>query len=91
MQRYFVQLSYNGGAYHGWQIQPSGISVQEVLNKAFSTILRKPDFSLTGAGRTDAGYRRRKRGRFTESTGRINTADGLFALHKSKVCVQFSC
>lgn len=55
MQRYFVQLSYNGGAYHGWQIQPSGISVQEVLNKAFSTILRKSDFSLTGAGRTDAG------------------------------------
>ncbi len=55
MQRYFVQLSYNGGAYHGWQIQPSGISVQEVLNKAFATILRQPDFSLTGAGRTDAG------------------------------------
>ncbi|MBO4332871.1 MAG: tRNA pseudouridine(38-40) synthase TruA [Paludibacteraceae bacterium] len=55
MQRYFVQLSYNGGAYHGWQIQPSGITVQEELNKAFATILRNPDISLTGAGRTDAG------------------------------------
>lgn len=55
MQRYFVQLSYNGTGYHGWQIQPSGISVQEVLQKAFSTILRIPDFSIVGAGRTDAG------------------------------------
>ncbi len=55
MQRYFVQLSYNGGAYHGWQIQPSGITVQEELNKTFATILRNPDISLTGAGRTDAG------------------------------------
>lgn len=55
MQRYFVQLSYNGGAYHGWQIQPSGITVQKELNKAFATILRNPDISLTGAGRTDAG------------------------------------
>ena len=55
MQRYFVQLSYNGGAYHDWQIQPSGITVQEELNKAFATILRNPDISLTGAGRTDAG------------------------------------
>ena len=55
MQRYFVQLSYNGGVYHGWQIQPSGITVQEELNKAFATILRNPDISLTGAGRTDAG------------------------------------
>ena len=55
MQRYFVQLSYNGGAYHGWQIQPSGITVPEELNKAFATILRNPDISLTGAGRTDAG------------------------------------
>lgn len=55
MQRYFVQLSYNGTNYHGWQIQPSGISVQEVLQHAFSTILRIPDFQIVGAGRTDAG------------------------------------
>ncbi len=54
MQRYFIQLSYNGAAYHGWQIQPSGISVQEVLNAALSRILRT-DINVTGAGRTDAG------------------------------------
>lgn len=52
--RYFMYLSYDGSNYHGWQIQPNGISVQECLNKALSTILRK-SIEVTGAGRTDAG------------------------------------
>lgn len=51
--RYFIYLSYDGARYHGWQIQPNGISVQEVLNKALSTLLREPA-EVTGAGRTDA-------------------------------------
>ena len=42
MCRYFIYLSYDGTNYHGWQIQPNGISVQEVLMKALSTFLRKP-------------------------------------------------
>lgn len=54
MQRYFVQLAYNGTAYHGWQIQPNAMTVQESLNKAFSTILRE-EINLVGAGRTDTG------------------------------------
>ncbi len=53
-QRYFIYFSYNGAAYVGWQIQPNGISVQEVMQKAFSTILRT-DIELVAAGRTDAG------------------------------------
>ena len=52
--RFFIYLSYDGAQYHGWQIQPNGISVQEVLNKALSTLLREP-IEVTGAGRTDAG------------------------------------
>ncbi len=52
--RYFIYLSYDGARYHGWQIQPNGISVQEVLNKALSTLLHEP-IEVTGAGRTDAG------------------------------------
>ncbi|MCR5076995.1 MAG: tRNA pseudouridine(38-40) synthase TruA [Prevotella sp.] len=54
MQRYFITLSYDGTAYHGWQVQPNGISVQEVLERALSTLLREP-VAVTGAGRTDAG------------------------------------
>ncbi len=53
-QRFFIELSYNGTRYHGWQIQPNAISVQEVLNKALSTVLRQPVETL-GCGRTDTG------------------------------------
>ncbi|WP_418511781.1 tRNA pseudouridine(38-40) synthase TruA [Corallibacter sp.] len=52
--RYFIKLSYNGKAYHGWQNQPNAISVQEVLEKALSTLLQQP-IAIVGAGRTDAG------------------------------------
>ena len=54
MQRYFIQLSYDGTNYHGWQIQPNGITVQEVLEKVLSTLARE-EISVTGAGRTDTG------------------------------------
>mgnify|MGYP000093610027 FL=1 len=53
-KRYFIYLSYKGTAYHGWQTQPNGISVQEVLGKAISTVLRT-DIEIIGAGRTDTG------------------------------------
>ncbi|SDE47019.1 tRNA pseudouridine38-40 synthase [Mucilaginibacter pineti] len=53
-QRYFIELAYDGGSYHGWQIQPNAVSVQEVLNKALATILRQP-IETIGCGRTDTG------------------------------------
>ena len=52
--RYFIKLAYNGTPYHGWQIQPEAISVQEKLNDAISTIFRKK-IEVVGAGRTDTG------------------------------------
>lgn len=58
MQRYFIYLSYDGTAYHGWQVQPNGISVQEEMQKALSTLLRQ-DIEIVGAGRTDAGVHAR--------------------------------
>ena len=54
VQRYFIYLAYDGTNYHGWQIQPNGISVQECLVKALSTFLRC-EIEVVGAGRTDAG------------------------------------
>lgn len=52
--RYFIYLSYDGTRYHGWQVQPNGISVQGELNRCLSALLRE-EISTTGAGRTDAG------------------------------------
>lgn len=52
--RFFIYFSYDGTRYHGWQIQPNAISVQECLNKALTTLLRE-DIETLGAGRTDSG------------------------------------
>lgn len=54
MNRYFLQLAYNGANYHGWQIQPNANSVQAELEKALSTLLRE-SVDVVGAGRTDTG------------------------------------
>jgi tRNA pseudouridine38-40 synthase len=52
--RYFIELSYNGKNYHGWQIQPDVISVQQKVNNALSIMLQQ-DINVVGAGRTDTG------------------------------------
>ncbi|MFD2865623.1 tRNA pseudouridine(38-40) synthase TruA [Mucilaginibacter antarcticus] len=52
--RYFIELSYDGKNYHGWQTQPNATAVQQVLDKALSTVLRQLIETL-GCGRTDTG------------------------------------
>ncbi len=52
--RYFIELSYKGTNYHGWQVQNNALSVQGELQGALSAILRQ-DITVTGAGRTDTG------------------------------------
>ena len=52
--RYFIALSYNGKAYHGWQIQPNAITVQQTIENALSKLLGE-SLSIVGAGRTDTG------------------------------------
>jgi len=52
--RYFIEFSYNGKKYHGWQMQPEAISIQEKLNNALSTIFSQK-IEVVGAGRTDTG------------------------------------
>ena len=53
--RFFIQLSYNGTNYHGWQIQPNATSVQERLTQALSVVLSDKNIQIMGAGRTDTG------------------------------------
>ena len=57
--RYFVEFSYDGKAYHGWQRQPNAISVQQTLEEAMTTQIRAT-VQLAGAGRTDAGVHARQ-------------------------------
>lgn len=54
MKRIMLVVAYDGTNYHGWQIQPNAISIEEVLNKHLSDLLKEP-ITVIGASRTDAG------------------------------------
>lgn len=53
--RYFLELAYDGTNYHGWQLQPNAVSVQEVVTDALRKLTRDEQLSVMGAGRTDTG------------------------------------
>jgi tRNA pseudouridine38-40 synthase len=52
--RYFIFISYRGTSYHGWQIQPNSVTIQQTLEEALSVVLNEK-ISTIGAGRTDTG------------------------------------
>ena len=52
--RYFIELAYNGQAYHGWQIQPGDSTVQETIEEALGKLLGDK-IPVVGCGRTDTG------------------------------------
>jgi tRNA pseudouridine38-40 synthase len=54
MNRYFIEISFKGTNYHGWQNQPNARSVQSEIERTLSTLVRTP-IKITGAGRTDTG------------------------------------
>lgn len=81
MQRYFINLSFDGKRYHGWQIQPNGISVQEELQRALSLILRS-DTEVTGAGRTDAGVHARTMIAHFDSNESIDSTQLAYRLNR---------
>jgi tRNA pseudouridine38-40 synthase len=78
--RYFIQLSYNGSTYHGWQNQPNAVSVQEVLEKGLTTLLNQ-EISIMGAGRTDAGVHATEMFAHFETDGFFNSNDLIFKLN----------
>ncbi len=57
--RYFVELAYDGTNYHGWQMQPNAISIQQVLQEQFSVLFQQK-IAITGCGRTDTGVHARQ-------------------------------
>ena len=52
--RILLKVAYDGTAYHGWQSQNNGITIEETLNKAISDLCSE-EISVIGASRTDAG------------------------------------
>lgn len=58
MKRMLLTISYDGTAYHGWQVQPNGITIQQTLQDCVEKLLKKR-VSITGCSRTDAGVHAR--------------------------------
>lgn len=54
MARYFIEVSYKGTRYSGFQVQENAVTIQSEVEKAFQTLHRLP-VQLTGSSRTDAG------------------------------------
>ena len=54
MKRVKLVVAYDGTNYHGWQVQDNGITIEEVLNRTISELVRE-DIKVIGASRTDAG------------------------------------
>ena len=79
--RYFITFSYDGTAYHGWQIQPHSVSVQEEIQKVLSTLLRRP-MEVVGAGRTDTGVHARKMFAHFDSEYELECPQLVYKLNK---------
>lgn len=70
--RYFIRLSYDGTRFCGWQRQPNGPSVQQMLEEALATVLRAPT-PVVGAGRTDAGVHAQCMWAHFDAAGEVDT------------------
>jgi len=84
-QRFFIEISYDGTNYHGWQLQPNAVGVQEVLNKALSTVLRE-DIETLGCGRTDTGVHAKQF--FVHFDARESMVDGRWSMEKKNSLVR---
>ena len=54
MKRVKLIVAYDGTNYCGWQVQPNGITIEQVLNENLSKLLGE-EITVTGASRTDSG------------------------------------
>lgn len=81
MQRYFLYFKYDGTAYHGWQSQPNGNTVQDELQRALSTLLRG-EVQVTGAGRTDTGVHARMMVAHFDIDGELDCPQMVYKLNR---------
>ena len=80
-QRYFIELAYDGTAYHGWQRQPQCTTVQEVLEEGLSKMLRSKMY-ITGAGRTDTGVHATQMFAHFDYEGEVDTVQLAYRINR---------
>lgn len=79
-RRYFFRVEYDGGRYAGWQSQKNAPTIQDHLQRAFSTVTRS-SCPVTGAGRTDAGVHARAQGAHVDAPCELDPAGTVYAVN----------
>jgi tRNA pseudouridine38-40 synthase len=79
-KKYLLIIEYEGTAYHGWQIQKNGITVQELVEKAVSKIT-KTKTTVLSSGRTDAGVHAEGMPAHFVTESKMKPFEFLFALN----------
>ncbi len=82
LRRIRIDLAYDGAAYVGWQMQPNGVSIQQVVEETLATLLKSPTrIVLNCAGRTDAGVHALRHPCMADIPGRIDDASLMRGLN----------
>ena len=93
MKRFKLEIAYDGTHYCGWQIQPNGITVEEVINQKLSELLRE-EIKVIGASRTDSGVHALGNVAVFDSQTRIPGDKLSYALNQrlpKDIVIQSSC
>ncbi len=80
MTRYFLDISYKGTNYHGWQIQHNAHTVQAEILDCLSKVLRQP-LEIMGSGRTDTGVHAKQQIAHFELESEVNCDDLVYKLN----------
>ena len=93
VKRVKMTVAYDGTNYKGWQVQPNGITIEEVLNRHLSSLLGE-EIAVTGASRTDSGVHSLGNVAIFDTTTRMPADKISFALNQrlpEDIVVQGSC
>lgn len=93
MKRIKMTVAYDGTNYRGWQVQPNGITIEEILNEKLSELLGE-DIVVTGASRTDSGVHSLGNVAIFDTNTRMPADKISFALNQrlpEDIVVQGSC
>ena len=81
MKRVRMVVAYDGTAYRGWQLQPNGVTIEEVLNRELTALLKEP-IAVIGASRTDSGVHARGNVAVFDTENRMPADKICFALNQ---------
>lgn len=76
-KRIRLRVAYDGTAYHGWQLQPGAVTIEQILNEKLTELLGEP-IEVIGASRTDSGVHAR---------GNVAVFDTCHRMPADRICL----